>query len=56
MTYCERKDIPAWEPSFWERGNVRYACLSYSLWIKLIWKTQRAYRRKLRAARKETRS
>lgn len=42
----------AWEPSFWERGPLRYAMLSYSLWGRLIWKTHRAHRRKLKEARR----
>lgn len=30
------REGPAWEPSWWERGLVRYACLSYSLWCRNI--------------------
>lgn len=51
MTYRERTDIVLWEPSFWERGPVRYAVLSYSLWGRLIWKTHRAHRRKLKGGK-----
>lgn len=44
MTEAETRSVltyyrtpPAWEPSFWERGNVRYLCLSWSLWARNIW-------------------
>jgi hypothetical protein len=26
-----------WEPSFWERGLVRYGVMSYSLWARNIY-------------------
>lgn len=29
--------IELWEPSFWERGPVRYAALSYGLWLRHIY-------------------
>lgn len=31
----------AWEPSWWERGLVRYGVLSYSLWTRTIWNTHK---------------